>query len=58
MPAMAGLDSMPREWAFMPIGNADLPLMFVRRTGRGDGVYKVERRILERAPKHLIYFIY
>lgn len=32
---------MDRSWDVMPVGNDDLPLMFVCRTGRGDGLYSV-----------------
>lgn len=32
---------MKEPWAFMPVGNADEPLMFVSGTGRGDGCYDV-----------------
>lgn len=33
---------MDKPWDFMPVGNDDLPLMFVCGTGRGDGRYDVE----------------
>jgi hypothetical protein len=31
-----------KAWDFIPVGNADAPLMFVCGTGRGDGVYDVQ----------------
>lgn len=33
--------SLDTQWDFMPVGNDDYPLMFVCRTGRGDGIYDV-----------------
>ena len=33
---------LAKEWGFLPVGNADFPLMFVCGTGRGDGCYDVE----------------
>lgn len=30
-----------KTWDFIPVGNADAPLMFVSGTGRGDGAYDV-----------------
>lgn len=33
---------MNKPWGFIPVCNADAPLMFVCDTGRGDGVYDVE----------------
>ena len=41
------------EWSFIPIGNAEVPLMFVCRTGRGDGVYEVECEFSGKAPRAL-----
>ena len=48
---------MAREWDFMPVGNADTPLMFVCGTGRGDGVYDVECEFSAGSP-HLVYYVY
>ena len=49
---------MTRSWEFMPVGNADEPLMFVCETGRGDGAYKVQGEFLGDVPKALsIMFI-
>ncbi len=33
---------MEKPWGFMPVGNADAPLMFACETGRGDGIYGVQ----------------
>jgi hypothetical protein len=30
------------SWSFIPVGNSDLPLMFICETGRGDGCYNVQ----------------
>lgn len=38
-------------WDFMPVGNDDLPLMFVCRTGRGDGIYDVYCQYAGDAPQ-------
>lgn len=32
---------LEKSWEFMPVGNEDVPLMFVCGTGRGDGRYDV-----------------
>jgi len=40
-----------KPWDFMPVGNDDLPLMFVCRTGRGDGLYDINCRYSGDAPR-------
>ena len=42
---------MDKPWDFMPVGNEDLPLMFVCGTGRGDGLYDVHCRYTGGAPR-------
>jgi hypothetical protein len=44
---------MEKPWDFIPIGNADAPLMFVCQTGRGDGVYDVECEFASNIPRVL-----
>jgi hypothetical protein len=44
---------LAEEWAFIPVGNADTPLMFVCGTGRGDGVYDVECEFSGEVPRVL-----
>jgi hypothetical protein len=41
---------MAQDWGFIPVGNADSPLMFVCGTGRGDGVYNVESEFSGEVP--------
>lgn len=36
------VNDLTRSWAFIPVGNADTPLMFVCVTGHGDGSYEVQ----------------
>ena len=38
-------------WGFLPVGNDDLPLMFVCSTGRGDGRYDVQCQFAGDVPK-------
>ncbi|MEW4561651.1 hypothetical protein AB1K70_03950 [Bremerella sp. JC770] len=42
---------MEEPWKFMPIGNEDLPLMFVCGTRRGDGLYDVYCRYSDDTPR-------
>lgn len=42
---------MDKPWDFMPVGNDDLPLMFVCGTGRGDGCYDVQCRYSGNVPR-------
>jgi hypothetical protein len=42
---------MDKPWDFMPVGNDDLPLMFVCGTGRGDGCYDVQCRYSGDVPR-------
>ncbi|MFN3152177.1 hypothetical protein [Bremerella sp.] len=42
---------MEEPWDFMPIGNEDLPVMFVCGTGRGDGTYDVTCRYSGDTPR-------
>lgn len=42
---------MDKPWEFMPVGNDDLPLMFVCGTGRGDGLYDVNCSYAGDAPR-------
>ena len=41
---------MEKEWDFIPVGNEAEPLMFVCRTGYGDGVYDVECEFAKDVP--------
>jgi hypothetical protein len=42
---------LEKPWAFIPVGNAELPLMFVCSTGRGDGCYDVHCRFSGDVPR-------
>jgi hypothetical protein len=44
---------LAKAWDFLPIGNADTPLMFVCGTGRGDGCYDVECTFAAGVPRVL-----
>jgi hypothetical protein len=44
---------LAKAWDFLPVGNADTPLMFVCGTGRGDGCYDVECRFAAEVPRVL-----
>jgi hypothetical protein len=44
---------MEEGWGFLPVGNADAPLMFVCQTGHGDGVYNVECKYAGNVPRVL-----
>lgn len=46
-------NNMKDAWAFMPVGNADAPRMFVCGTGRGDGCYDVECEFAGNVPRVL-----
>lgn len=43
--------SMNKPWDFMPVGNDELPRMFVCGTGRGDGLYNVLARYTGDVPR-------
>jgi hypothetical protein len=45
---------LPKEWGFIPVGNAEAPLMFVCGTGRGDGLYDVECEFSGDVPRGLL----
>lgn len=42
-----------QTWDFLPVGNADVPLMFVCGTGRGDGSYNVQCGYSRGVPRFL-----
>ncbi len=42
---------MNKAWEFMPVGNAEFPVMFVCGTGRGDGRYDVRCRYCGNRPR-------
>jgi hypothetical protein len=44
---------LAKAWDFLPVGNADAPLMFVCGTGRGDGCYDVECEYAGEVPRVL-----
>ena len=45
--------SRDKPWDFIPVGNEDIPLMFVCGTGHGDGCYEVHCRYNGDAPQQV-----
>jgi hypothetical protein len=45
------VNSLDKPWDFIPVGNEELPLMFVCGTGRGDGRYDVHCQFSGSTPR-------